>query len=356
MRALCVLFPSSMIVLIGLGCAPTPAPPEAAEQTDVGAWTDTNYPSYIRQITHFGQRADWSHDRKKILFLERTYGDAFELDLDSGVIRGVTHHYQHNGYTRAMYLSNGDIILSGSRTFDPENHSPARRNTAELWVLSKNLDKPPVALGEFCSEGPAVSRTAVRIAWAADDDNYPDKLPKDVSQMFVADIDYSSGEPKIADKKMVLDNRNIDFHAEFETQNFIPGDETKLTFSAYGFQGGEAMLLDTVSGEITRLTDDEVRYDEPEGVLPDGKWTLVESDHQHRGKGSTHIDIWKVALDGSNTRERVTYFNEEGIYKGTNPVVSDDGRYMAFQVPKVAQIAGVGQGLYIMDLEQAGMK
>ena len=110
----------------------------------------------------------------------------------------------------------------------------------------------------------------------------------------------------------------------------------------------------TESGRVTWLTDDDVRYDEPEGAVPGGKWTLVESDHQHRGEGSTHIDIWKVALDGSDDRERVTYFNEEGVFKGTNPVVSDDGRYMAFQVPKVAQIAGVGSGIYIMDLAAAG--
>ena len=46
-------------------------------------------------------------------------------------------------------------------------------------------------------------------------------------------------------------------------------------------------------------------------------------------------DIWKLALDGSGDYERITYFNDAGIYKGTNPVISDDGRYMAFQVPKV---------------------
>lgn len=343
------------ILLSMAACGSQPAAETAPGSTaDVGPWTDTNFPSYIRQVTHFGQRADWSHDGKRILFLEKTYGDAFELDLETGIIRGITLHYHHNGYTRALYLNNGDILLSGSRTFDPEDHSDARRKTAEMWVLSKSLDKPPVPLGEFCSEGPAVSRTSPRIAWAADHDNYPDALPEDVSQMYVATIDYSSGGPKLVDKKVILDNRETDFDAEFETQNFIPGDETKLTFAAYGFQRGEAMLLDTETGKVTRLTDDDVRYDEPEGAVPGGKWTLVESDHQHRGEGSTHIDIWKVALDGSDDRERITYFNEEGVFKGTNPVVSDDGRFMAFQVPRVAQIAGVGSGIYVMDLAAAG--
>lgn len=345
----------SLFATLGLAAVFLPAGLPAAEAES--GWTDTVVPSYIRRLTHFGQRADWSHDGKTILFLEKTYGDVYEVDVVSGVIRALTHHYQHNGYTRALYLSNGDILLSGSRTFDPENHSDARRRTAELWVLSKDLDAPPVPLGEFCSEGPAVSRTQMRIAWAADHANYPEKLPEGVSQIYAADIKYSGGRPRIANKETVLDSRDVDFELdEFETQNFVPGDESKLTISTYGFQRGEAMLLDMETGELTRLTDDPVRYDEPEGIVPDGEWTLVESDHQHRGEGSSHIDIYKVPLDGSDERVRVTYFNEEGVHKGTNPVISDDGRYMAFQVPKVEQIAGVGNGLYIMDLEAAGLR
>lgn len=342
-----------------LACGPQQSEetaPQPAAKSDTGPWSDTSFPPFIRRITHFGERADWSHDGKKILFLEKTYGDAFEINLETNVIRGVTHHYHHNGYTRALYLSNGDILLSGSRTFDPANHSVARRKTAELWVLGKDLDNPPVALGEFCSEGPAVSRKNLKIAWAADHANYPDTMPEGLSQMYTAEIDYSGGEPKLVNKKVILDNRNTPFKAEFEPQNFIPPNETELTFSAYGYNAGEAMKLNIETGAIANLTNDEVEYDEPEGVFPDGRFTLIESDRQHKGQGSLHIDIWKVATDGSGERERITYFNEEDVYKATNPVVSDDGRYMAFQVPKVDQIAGVGNGIYIMDLEAAGKR
>ena len=31
-------------------------------------------PRWITRLTWFGERADWSHDGKKILFLEKTYG------------------------------------------------------------------------------------------------------------------------------------------------------------------------------------------------------------------------------------------------------------------------------------------
>ncbi|NIR05013.1 MAG: hypothetical protein GTN82_06275 [Candidatus Aminicenantes bacterium] len=36
-------------------------------------------PPHIKQITHFGQRADWSHDGKRILFIEKTFGDVYEI-------------------------------------------------------------------------------------------------------------------------------------------------------------------------------------------------------------------------------------------------------------------------------------
>ena len=339
-----------------LNCGSPPAAESA--KVEVGEWTDTNFPSYIRRVTHFGERPDWSPDGKRILFLEKTYGDVYEVDLETGVIRLLTHHYYHNGYTRALYLSNGDIILSGSRTFDPERHSDARHKTAELWVLSKSLDKPPVPLGEFCSEGPAVSRKNLKIAWAAGHSQYPDKLPEGASQMWVAEIDYSTGEPKLANKKLVLDNRKLDFKANLEAQNFVLPDETKLTLSGYGFQGTEVMMLDLATGQVTNMSNAPGQYDEPEGIFPDGKFTLVECD-KHTGpdfKGSKHIDLYKLALDGSGDTQRLTYFNAGGVYKASNPVVSDDGRFIAFQVPKSEMIAGVGLGIYILDLQAAGLR
>ena len=53
----------------------------ALQAQSPGGWTDEKFPSYVRRITHFGERADWSHDGKRIVFLEKTYGDAFEIDL-----------------------------------------------------------------------------------------------------------------------------------------------------------------------------------------------------------------------------------------------------------------------------------
>src|SRR5438105_7564362 len=67
-------------------------------------------PQHITQVTWFGERADWSHDGKKILFLTKTFGDAMEIDLATKRIRNLTAHFAHHGYTRALYLANGDIL------------------------------------------------------------------------------------------------------------------------------------------------------------------------------------------------------------------------------------------------------
>ena len=56
-------------------------------------WTDTDYPEYITKVTDFGERADWSHDGKRILFVERSFGDVYEYNLETGKYKALTHHY-----------------------------------------------------------------------------------------------------------------------------------------------------------------------------------------------------------------------------------------------------------------------
>lgn len=358
MKRLLLILPAAgafVALLAATQC--TSRQPERAGKTASGPEIKTGSPAnhlppYITRLTYFGQRADWSHDGEKILFLEKSFGQAFTVDIDTKVIRPVTLSYFNAGYTRALYLSNGDILLSGARHFDPENPWPSRTKNAELWVLNKNLDKPPVALGTKCVEGPAVSRTHLKIAWTLNHDTNPQDLPEGVSQIWMADIRYDNGVPKLVNKKLVLDNRKLPFKAELETQNFRPPDEKELTFSAYGYQGTEVMGINLETGKITDYSKSPT-YEEPEGIFPDGEYTCVESN-RHIGKGgSQNIDIYKLRLDGSAHFERLTYFNEYPGYKASNPVVSDDGRSMAFQMAKVGDPAGVGRGIFIDDFTKA---
>ena len=51
--------------------------------------------------------------------------------------------------------------------------------------------------------------------------------------------------------------------------------------------------------------------------------------------------------------ERLTYFADVPTYRASNPVVSDDGRYMAFQMGRSGVAAGIGYGLFLYDFAKA---
>jgi hypothetical protein len=329
----------SRSLCLTLGLLPLLAASGVFAENQKGKSPVDELPPHIRRVTWFGERADWSHDGKRILFLARTFGDVYEVELATGIIRPMTHHYFHAGYTRALYLASGDILLSGPRTFDPKDPWKSRNeDQAELWVLKRDLSGPAVPLGENCSEGPAVSRRTMRIAWTRH------------NAIHTADVVYEDGKPRLSGRKTVLDAKDLPFKCALETQNFRPPEEKELIFSAYGYQGTEVMGLNFENGKVVNYSNAPDQYDEPEGIFPDGKHTLVECD-RHSRKGSGHVDLHKLALDGSGQSERLTFFNDYPGYKASNPVVSDNGRYIAFQLAKSTEAAGIGHGILLFDLE-----
>ena len=308
-------------------------------------------PPWITRLTWFGERADWSHDGKRILFVQKTFGDVFEVEVQTGRIRSVTHHFPHSGFTRALYLANGDILLSGPDSLDPKKPGDAR---TQCWlsVLDRSLTQPPTPLGTKCSEGPAVSRKRMHIAWTHVSAQYPDEMPKGSSQILEADLVMESGKSKLANQRTVLDSADLPFQCTMETQNFVPPEEKQLTFSAYGYQGTDVCVVDLATKKVVNLTDSAGEYDEPEGIFPDGRFTLVECDRQNK-KGWQFIDIWKLRMDGGGYVERLTRFSDYPGFKASNPVVSDDGRFMTFQMARTTDQAGVGYGIFVYDFTKA---
>jgi Tol biopolymer transport system component len=325
--------------------------PLTAAQPQAGESPADHLPAHITRLTWFGERADWSHDGQRILFLSKTFGDAMEIDLATRRIRNLTAHYPHHGYTRALYLANGDILLSGPAAFDPQNPREARVQCF-LYVLDRSGTKPAVALGTKCSEGPAVSRRRLHIAWTHVAAQYPDEMPAGSSRIYEADLVYEDGTPRLANQRLVLDSRDLPFRCTLETQNFRPPDERELTFSAYGYQGTEVCGIDLATKHVTNYSNAPNQYDEPEGIYPDGQFTLVECD-KHNLQGAGHVDLWKLKLDGSGHYERLTHFSDFPGYKASNPVVSDDGRFIAFQLARSRDAAGVGHGIFVYDIAQA---
>lgn len=337
--------PAPLLLFLALG-ASLLAQPQAASPAD-------RLPPHIRRLTHFGERADWSPDGKKIVFLAKTFGDALELDVASGAITNLTSHYAHYGYTRALYLSNGDILLAGPVTYDLKNPGPAR-NQCYLFVLSARERKPPVALGVRCNEGPAVSRHRLHIAWPEWVSPAPGEGNLSHSKLYEADLVYTDGVPALAHRRLIIDGASLPFPCTLETQNFRAPEEKELTASAYseGGRKSDVFGIELATGQVVKYTATPAVYDEPEGIFPDGRHTLVECDSQNlQGPGS--IDLWKLALDGSGAYTRLTFFSAHPGYKASNGVVSDDGRFIAFQMGKAGEAAGVGHGLFLLDLSQA---
>ena len=113
----------------------------------------------------------------------------------------------------------------------------------------------------------------------------------------------------------------------------------------------EAFLFDLASRKLVNISKTPDAYEEVEGVFPDGKHTLVERA-DHKGNHWPLIDAWKLSFDGSGQCERLTFFTEYNGYKGGEPVVSDDGRFMAFTLGRSGMEAGQGFGIFVMDLQQ----
>lgn len=302
-------------------------------------------PKNIEVLTYFGERADISPDNQRIAFMAKSFGDAFAVDLKSRQIRCLTCNVPAAVFLRVMHLVTGDYILIGPKHF--RDIRTSRHEDNELWFLNKERGSKPVRLNQRMSEGAAISKRSLKIAFSETSAHNPE-LPRGASRLIVAEVDPSG--PALRNKKVVYESP--DSRCSIEAQDFYDND-TKLTFSCYEPQGmASVMGIDLNTGKVTNFSKAPGTYNEPEGIFPGGEYTCVEADRQvqqlggHGGSGQ--IDIWKLKLDGSGKDfVRLTHFNDYEGYKASNPVVSTDGRFMAFQVAKSADPAGVGYGILL---------
>ncbi|MCL6544016.1 MAG: hypothetical protein K6T61_02230 [Bryobacteraceae bacterium] len=306
-------------------------------------------PPNMEVLTYFGERADFSPDNQEIAFMGKSFGDAFVINLKTRQIRCLTCNVPGAAFLRVMHLANGDYLLIGPERFTDIRTSRSRDN--ELWYLSRKSGSKPVRLVQKMSEGAAVSKRTLRIAFAETSAQNP-KLPAGSSRILTAEVD--PDEPALRNKRIVI--TSPDNSCTLEAQDFFDKD-TKLTYTCYE-RGGTASVwtMDLQTGERINQSRAIGSYNEVEGIFPDGLHTCVESDRQAVLRGSTQlfrdVDIWKLRLDGTGKSfERLTYFNDYEGWKASNPVVSTDGRLLAFQVARTADEAGVGYGIVLMRLQ-----
>jgi hypothetical protein len=305
-----------------------------------------NLPSNIEVLTYFGERADFSPDNNSIAFMVKSFGDAMTIDLKTRAIRCLTCNVPGAVFLRVMHLSNGDYLLIGPDHF--ENISLSRDRDNELWYLSKERGSKPIKLNHKLNEGAAVSKNKMAIAFTLTNKQEP-SLKEGSSQLILVDIDVSDKIPKLTNKRIIHESK--DRSCVLEAQDFYSND-TKLTFTCYEPERrASTMGIDLNTRQVTNMSN-HVGYSEVEGIFPDGLYTLVESDRQcdwlGGEPGSGNIDIWKLKLDGTGKNfERLTKFNDFQGGKASNPVISTDGKYMAFQSARTTDPAGVGYGLLL---------
>ena len=308
-------------------------------------------PSNIEVLTHFGERADISPDNQRVAFMAKSFGDAMVIDLKSRIIQCLTCNVPGAAFLRVMHLVTGDYILIGPDHFEDVHTSRTRDN--ELWFLNKERGARPVKLGQKMSEGAAISKKSLKIAFSQVAAQEPELAPE-ASRLVVADLDLS-GIPRLVNQKTVYESK--DRSCVIEAQDFYDND-SRMTFTCYEPSGRASVMgIDLNTGKVTNFSKAPGSYNEVEGIFPDGLYTAVEADRQCEklggARGSGNIDIWKLRLDGiGKDFTRLTFFNDYEGGKASNPVISTDGRFMAFQSARTSDPAGVGYGILIYWLKR----
>ena len=333
------------LALLMLSCVASRCLAESAKSGN----PEDHLPPNITQLTGFGERASWSPDGKHIAFMAKSFKDAFEIDLKTRLTRLLTGHFYHEGFLRIQYLPNGDFFLIGARKFT--DIRTTRSRDQEMWVMKADAKTAPVPLNHKISEGVAISARQMKIAWSNTSGQYPDQLAVGESAIYTADIAYKDGVPTLSNKKELMRAKAPE--CTLEAQDFRNND-TELIYTCYRSPYADVLGYDLNTGQSVTYRKLPDEYNEVEGVYPDGKYTLVESSREQGPdrQNSSHVDLWRLKLEANSTDfVRMTRWGDYDGYKASNPVVSPDGKWIAFQSARSVDPAGVGYGIFLLKVK-----
>ncbi|WP_197277246.1 PD40 domain-containing protein [Sphingomonas profundi] len=317
-----------------------------------------NLPPGARFISSFGERAAFSPDGKKIAFIGKSYGDAFEYDIATGKTRNLTVHAANAGFLRVQYLNDGNLLLLGPRRIDPDRMA-MRIGQIELWYMDKAPGSALQPLNEIVSEGIALSRMSNKVGWAVLEPkrSTADQKVDEYTALRVGDVVVREGTARLENVREI--GRRPTSQCVQEAQDFRDRDR-ELTISCYDVGGKRlslgkfvSILHSTIEG--VRLSDGkyityhDVRdgsFTEVEGIHPSGAWTMVECG-PGEGEG---LDLCRLDLVPNGRLTRLTHFLDYGKHRVSNPVVSPDGGSIAFQFGRAGDEAGVGMGILLMPM------
>ncbi|MET0364628.1 MAG: hypothetical protein ABW169_08230 [Sphingobium sp.] len=286
-------------------------------------------------LSSFGGRAAFSPDGKRVAFIGKSYGDAYEIDLATKKVRNLTRDIPHQGIMRIQYLPTGDFLVTAPR----HNSGPNVRAHLEMWILDKALSKGLQPLGEAVFEGIAVSRKRNLIAWTTIE---PALKPSESWQLafirptkrYMAEIVYRNGVASIANKREIM--ATLPKKCSFiEPQDFRANDE-ELVYSCMGSVKAGDFTISVMGNKIATNENliylrEAGRYNEVEGIAPDGTWTTVECGQQDK-PGLPALDICALELRPGGKVSRMVVGTKPGTSADiSNPVVSPDGKWLLFQ-------------------------
>lgn len=316
-----------------------------------------NPPEFHEKLLDYGERPYWSPDGKRIAFVDKNFGDICEIDFESREVRHLTRDngpYHH--FLRVLFLPNGDYLLIGPSML--EDKETSRFGKSELWFMDRDASAPPRPLGRMIFEGCAVSTHEPRIAYSMHDRIDPSTGAPEDFEIRVADLDYSSGTATIIDRRVIYRVRNGRCP---EPQDFRHGD-SEVIFAEYvnRFPRRNTLNWKTVvkgvevqTGAVRTYIEEQLTHNEPEGIFPDGEHICLESSCDFENYWPP-IDLWKLKLDGSGRRVRMTRSIDHSPWRCSNSNVSPDGKWLAFMVNTRGDMSGLGRGLGLLDLEQWG--
>ena len=318
----------------------------------VGEHILDNPPAFCKMLLPYGERPYWSADGKRIAFIEKNYGDAAEIDLETMQVRKLTHGLgEHHSFLRVLILANGDYLLIGPKEFRDRDIS--RHVESELWVLPKDLSAPPKPLGRRLFEGCGVSAIANRITYSMNGNHDPAiGSPKDF-QVHVSEIVYGPNGAEIGGDKVIYRVSGV----SPEPQDFRYNDSEVLMAEYCGspFDGLDEWRctvkgVNIETGEVRMYMSEKNVHNECEGIFPCHEHMTLECSGD-MVNSFPPIDLWKMKLDGSMRRVRITRFIDHPPWRVSNSNISPDGKWMAFMVNKYDSEAGFGMGLGLFDIE-----
>jgi len=315
-----------------------------------------NPPPFHQKLVGYGARPYWSPDGKRIAFVEKSFGDISEVDLETREVRSLTRgNGENHAFLRVLMLPTGDYILVGPPEY--KDNYTSRWVESELWMMDKEAKHPPYKLGRRIYEGLAISQTRNRISYAVSA-NQVDGLT-DEYEIRTADIEFVDGRGRLTNEQTI---GAFNGEGSVEPQDFRH-DDSEIIFANYrGFSiapTGVKLEADwrcdtrgivMATGERRTYIAEQNVHNECEGIFPDNEHICLESSCDFENKFPP-IDLWRLRLDGSGARQRMTRAIDHAPWRTSNCNVSPDGRLLAFMVSTRTDHSGTAKGIGLLDLE-----